>query len=85
VQFEVTAAERTGLLTELTAVLAHERINILGCNLDTRDAASGVVYIYLSGELPRPDLVSGIINRLGKVKHVFEVKRVTGSGNGRRK
>jgi GTP pyrophosphokinase len=85
VQFEVMAAERTGLLAELTAILSHEHINILGCNIDNRDAASGVVYIYLNGELPKPDLITGIISRLSKVKHVFEVKRVIGNGNGRRR
>jgi GTP pyrophosphokinase len=85
VQFEVTAAERTGLLAELTAILSHEHINILGCNIDHRDAASGLVYIYLNGELPKPDLITGIISRLSKVKHVFEVKRVIGNGNGRRR
>jgi RelA/SpoT family (p)ppGpp synthetase len=85
VQFEVTAAERTGLLAELTAILSHEHINILGCNIDNRDAASGVVYIYLNGELPKPELITGIISRLAKVKHVFEVKRVIGNANGRRR
>ena len=84
-QFEVTAAERTGLLAELTAILSHEHINILGCNIDNRDAASGVVYIYLNGELPKPDLITGIISRLAKVKHVFEVKRVIGNAQGRRR
>ena len=88
VQFLVTAAERSGLLADLTTVLSNEHINILGCNIDNNEAdESGLVHIYLSGELPKPDLVTGIMVQLGKVKHVFEVKRVVGNsnGNGRRR
>ena len=88
VQFLVTAAERSGLLAELTTVLSNEHINILGCNINNDEAdESGLVHISLWGELPKPDLVSGIIVRLGKVKHVFEVKRVVGNinANGRRR
>jgi GTP pyrophosphokinase len=88
VQFLVTAAERSGLLAELTTVLSNEHINILGCNINNDEAdESGLVHISLWGELPKPDLITGIIVRLGKVKHVFEVKRVVGNSNanGRRR
>jgi len=88
VQFLVTAAERSGLLAELTTVLSNEHINILGCNINNTEAdESGLVHISLWGELPKPDLITGLIVRLGKVKHVFEVKRVVGNNNanGRRR
>lgn len=83
VHFEIAAADRTGLLADLTQIISHEHINILGCNLNRKDAANGVISIYLSVELPRADLVTNVINKLNKVKHVFDVRRINPSNSWR--
>ncbi len=80
VQFLVVAAERTGMLADLTRVLAENHINITDVNITKRDLRTGEVVIHLKTELSAAQQISTVMNRLKQVANVFEVTRTT---NGR--
>jgi GTP pyrophosphokinase len=82
VQFLIRSAERPGMLFEITSVLAENKINILGCNIDERDLNKGEVQIWLKVELTSVGQVSQVMSKLEKVQNVFEVRRLA-SGNKR--
>lgn len=82
VQFMVTAVERTGLLAELTHVLAENKINITDVSIAKRDLQHGEVQVWLKAELANADQVAPVMNKLKQVRNVFEVNRVFG-GRGR--
>ena len=86
VQFMVKAAERPGMLNDLTTVLADRKINILGCNIERRDLRKGEVSIWLMVELSNATQVSKVLSDLNNVTNVFDVRRVVqiqkrGGGN----
>ena len=76
VQFMVKAAERPGMLNDLTTVLADRKINILGCNIERRDLRKGEVSIWLMVELSNAGQVSKVLSDLNNVINVFDVRRV---------
>jgi GTP pyrophosphokinase len=80
VQFLVVAAERTGLLADLTRVLAESKINITDIGLAKRDLKTGEVIVHLKTELQPSQQISTVMNRLKQVANVFEVNRIA---NGR--
>lgn len=82
VQFMVTAAERTGLLAELTQILAENKINITDVSIAKRDLQRGEVKVWLKAELSNANQVAPLMNRLKQVRNVFEVNRLSG-GRGR--
>jgi GTP pyrophosphokinase len=82
VQFIVVAAERTGLLADLTKVLADNKINIVDVSIPKRDLKHGEVKVYLKAELANAAQIAPIMNRLKQVDNVFDVSRVT-NGRGR--
>ncbi|MCS6772713.1 MAG: bifunctional (p)ppGpp synthetase/guanosine-3',5'-bis(diphosphate) 3'-pyrophosphohydrolase, partial [Thermoflexales bacterium] len=74
--FRVLAAERTGLLADLSNVLADNRVNITQVNILKRDLRRGEVVIHIAAELYSAQQVPLLLNRLSKVNNVFEVTRV---------
>jgi GTP pyrophosphokinase len=78
VAFRVIAAERTGLLADLTKVLADQKINIIDVSIAKRDLKHGEVQVYLKTELANTQQVMPIMNRLKQVSNVFDVTRVNG-------
>jgi GTP pyrophosphokinase len=80
VQFLVVAAERTGLLADLTRVLAENRINITDIGIAKRDLRTGEVIVHMKTELAPSQQISTVMNRLKQVANVFEVSRIA---NGR--
>ena len=80
VQFLVVAAERTGLLADLTRVLAENRINITDIGIAKRDLRTGEVIVHMKTELSPTQQISTVMNRLKQVNNVFEVNRIA---NGR--
>jgi GTP pyrophosphokinase len=77
VQFMVDAAERPGLLAELTSALAEKKINILNCNVAKRDLKHGQVKVWILAAFSHLNQVAEAMNRMKQVKNVFEVTRVT--------
>ncbi len=80
VQFLIVAAERTGLLADLTRVLAESHINITDIGIAKRDLRTGEAIIHLKTELSPTQQISAVMNRLKQVNNVFEVSRIA---NGR--
>ena len=80
VQFLVVAAERTGLLADLTKVLAENKINITDIGIAKRDLRTGEVIVHMKTELSPTQQISTVMNRLKQVANVFEVSRIA---NGR--
>ena len=78
VQFRVIAAERTGLLADLTKVLADQKINIVDVSIAKRDLKHGEVQVFLKTELANTQQVMPVMNRLKQVSNVFDVSRVNG-------
>ncbi len=80
VQFMVMAAERVGLLAELTRVLSDSKINIIEVNIAKRDLKHGEVHVYLKTELAGAQQITPVMNKLKSVANVFDVVRVNGRG-----
>ncbi len=80
VQFMVMAAERVGLLAELTRVLSDSKINIIGVSIAKRDLKYGEVHVYLKTELAGAQQITPVMNKLKSVANVFDVMRVNGRG-----
>ena len=80
VQFMVTAAERVGLLAELTRVLSDSKINIIDVSITKRDLKHGEVHVYLKTELAGALQITPVMNKLKSVGNVFDVTRVNGRG-----
>jgi GTP pyrophosphokinase len=77
-QFMVVAAERVGLLAELTRVLSDSKINIIDVSITKRDLKYGEVEVYLKTELSGAGQITPVMNKLKGVSNVFEVTRVNG-------
>jgi GTP pyrophosphokinase len=77
VQLEVVAAERQGLLAELTKVLADAKINITDIGIVKRDVQFGEVKLRIKAELLNASQVAAVMNRLKQVRNVFEVNRLS--------
>jgi GTP diphosphokinase / guanosine-3',5'-bis(diphosphate) 3'-diphosphatase len=82
VQFLVTAAERVGLLGELTTALADQKINITGCNIAKRNLKQGEVQVWIKVEVRSANDIAGAMSRMKSVKNVFDVNRVTNQPRG---
>ena len=80
VQFMVTAAERVGLLAELTRVLSDSKINIIDVSITKRDLKHGEVHVYLKTELTSAQQITPVMNKLKSAGNVFDVTRVNGRG-----
>ncbi len=76
VQFLVTAAERQGLLHDLTGVLTSMGVNIIDCRVIRRDLKLGESTIWFKVEVSHTAAVSRILNRLEQVRNVFDASRV---------
>ncbi len=77
VQFMVVAAERPGLMAELTKVLADAQINIIDLGIAKRDLRFGEVRVWIKAELPNAGQVAAVMNKLKQVRNVFEVNRLS--------
>ncbi len=77
VQFMVVAAERPGLMAELTKVLADNQINIIDLGIAKRDLRFGEVRVWIKAELPSAGQVPAVMNKLKQVRNVFEVTRLS--------
>jgi len=77
VQLMIVAAERPGLMAELTKVLADNQINIIDLGIVKRDLRFGEVKVWLKAELPSAGQVPALMSKLKQVRNVFEVSRLS--------
>ncbi len=74
VDIEMQAYDRQGLLRDVTLLLANEKTNVLGINTWTDDD-SRIAHMKFTVEVPNVDKLSLLLNRLGQLHNVFEVRR----------
>ncbi|RYG78838.1 bifunctional (p)ppGpp synthetase/guanosine-3',5'-bis(diphosphate) 3'-pyrophosphohydrolase [Yimella sp. RIT 621] len=78
VQLQVEALDRKGLLSDVTRVLSEQHVNILSANLST--ANNRVAVSRFTFEMGDAGYLDHVIRAVRKVDGVFDVYRLTGSG-----
>lgn len=74
VEIEILAYDRSGLLRDITASLANEKINVIGVNTYT-DKTDYAAHMHLTLEIRDIGELSRILSRIGQLPNVVEVKR----------
>ncbi len=74
VDIEITAYERSGLLRDITALLANEKINVIAVNTLT-DKGEHVARMRLTIEIPDLDALSRVLSAIDQIPNVSEVRR----------
>jgi GTP pyrophosphokinase len=74
VEVEITAYDRPGLLRDITALLANEKINVAGVSTLT-DRADRVARMTFTLEIPDLDTLSRVLALIDQVPNVTEVRR----------
>jgi GTP pyrophosphokinase len=77
VDISIEAYDRPGLLRDITAVFANDRINLLGVNTAT-DIHDGIARMSLTVEISDIGQLSRVLTRIGQLPNVVEAKRSTG-------
>ena len=75
VEISLTAFQRTGLMQDVSTVLANQKINLLNINSNTNKAEQ-MVYTKLTIEIQKVDQLVVIIDKLSQLPNVQEVKRI---------
>ena len=74
VDIAVEAYDRSGLLRDITAVLANEKINLNGVNTLT-DKNDGIARMSLSIEIADISQLSRVLTKIGQLPNVVEARR----------
>ena len=74
VDIMVEAYDRAGLLRDITALLANEKINLSGANTRT-DAQEGIAYMSLALEITDIGQLSRVLTRIGQLQNVISARR----------
>jgi GTP pyrophosphokinase len=70
----IFANDRNGLVRDITAIIANEKVSLLGMNTHTNQQTQ-VATIELTLEVPGQEILTRTMTKLGNVDEVFEVKR----------
>ena len=76
VDVDILAHERSGLLRDITGLLANEKVNVLAVNTQT-DKKQHVAHMIFTLEIQDVEVLSRILALLDQIPNVFEVKRRT--------
>lgn len=77
VDIHVRAWDRTGLLRDITNVLANEHVNVTG--VQTRsDRQSGIATVHMTVEVPSLDILGNLLLRIEQLSHIIEARRSLG-------
>ncbi|WP_457808117.1 GTP diphosphokinase [Kushneria sp. EE4] len=83
VDIEIKAWDRSNLLRDVTGILSNERVNVLGVNTTTnRDDHMATMKITL--EVAGLDVLSKVVNRIGQLTNVTDIRRLRQGGGGMR-
>ena len=74
VDIEVLAVDRTGLLRDITSILANEKVNVIAVNTRS-DPLDHSARMRLTVEIDDVDQLSRVLNRIGQLSNVMEAKR----------
>ena len=75
VQIQIEALDRSGLLSDVTRVLAEHRVNILSASVSTR--ADRVALSRFVFEISDPSQLENLLNSVRRIEQVYDVYRVT--------
>ncbi len=75
VDIVVRAYDRTGLLRDITMVLANEQVNVTGVQTHT-DKTSGLAHMRLVIEVPALDVLGRVLSRIAQQPNVIEARRI---------
>jgi GTP pyrophosphokinase len=75
VEVEIQAFDRKGLLSDVTATLANERINLIAINTRS-NARDHTADMRLTLEIPDIDVLSRVLTKIGQLPNVLRVNRV---------
>ena len=75
VDIEIEAYDRTGLLRDVTALLADMRINVNNINT-TSDKLNNTAHLYLSVETRDVDQLVNVLGRLSNIPNIINAARV---------
>ena len=75
VTIAVDAFDRTGLLRDVSALLAGEGVNVLAASTGT-NSENNMARLQLTLEVPGIHVLSGILARIGQLPNVIECKRI---------
>ena len=76
VQVEVIAYDRSGLLRDISALLANEKVNVIAVNTAT-DKQQHVAHMIFTLEIPNIDALSRILALIDQIPNVTDVRRRT--------
>jgi len=71
---QLQAYDRPGLLRDVSALLANDRVNVLGINTST-DKRNMIAFMELHVEVTDIGQLSRILSRMGQLPNIIEVKR----------
>jgi GTP pyrophosphokinase len=74
VDIQIQAYDRPGLLRDVSAVLANDKINVLGMHTLT-DKRDMIATMELSAEVTDMGQLSRVLSRIGQLPNIIEVKR----------
>lgn len=84
VDIEIEAWDRSGLLRDVTHVLSHDRVNVLGVNTRT-NKDDNVARLHITLEVDGLESLGRIFSRIQQLPNVIDVKRLrNGAGKGGR-
>ena len=74
-EVSVTAYQRTGLMQDISTILANLKVNLLNINSNTNKDEQ-MVYTLLTMEIHSVDELVAIIEKLSQLPNVQEVRRI---------
>ncbi|QEM81416.1 GTP diphosphokinase [Halomonas binhaiensis] len=81
VDVEVLAWDRSGLLRDVTAVLGHDKVNVLAINTRT-NTDDGIARMSITVEVDGLETLGRLFARIQQLSNIIEVKRLRGTGGG---
>jgi len=75
VEISLTAFQRTGLMQDVSTILANQKINLLNIN-STTNKLEQMVYTRLTIEIHGIDELVSVIDNLGQIPNIQDVKRI---------
>ena len=74
VDIQLQAYDRSGLLRDITMVLANEKVNVLAVNT-LSDAATGTAHMVLTLEISGLEQLSKVLDKIAQLSNVYQVQR----------
>lgn len=78
VPIEIQAYDRSGLLRDITTVLANERANLTDVNTHS-DKAQGIAMISILMEVPSLEVLGSVLARIKQLPNIIEARRKRGA------